>query len=276
MFRFWQPGNIILLYHRVACVESDPWSLCVTPTHFAEHMEVLQRYARVRLDQMNRAGRRFGGQPAVAVTFDDGYADNPRAAAPILKRYDTPATFFIATAYIGGSREFWWDELERVAGDRYAALYEELRPLPHQARRELLDAMLEAAGEPPHGRSANLPMTSQELDSLSAESLFEIGAHTVTHPLLSAQPAEVQRAEIQGSKTWLESLIGLPVTSLSYPYGGTEHYNETSVAAARDAGFSRACTTGSRQVTGRDNPYEWPRIAVPDMDGDQFHKFLRM
>jgi Polysaccharide deacetylase len=54
-----------------------------------------------------------GGRPLV-ITFDDGYADNLYNAAPLLDRYDVPATLFLATGYIDGAREFWWDALERM------------------------------------------------------------------------------------------------------------------------------------------------------------------
>src|SRR5581483_9499448 len=49
---------------------------------------------------------RSGSLPAraLAVTFDDGYADNAVAALPILARYGVPATFFIATDFVGGGR----------------------------------------------------------------------------------------------------------------------------------------------------------------------------
>ncbi|HET9531812.1 MAG TPA: polysaccharide deacetylase family protein, partial [Blastocatellia bacterium] len=107
---------VILMYHRVAEVRSDPWSLCVTPQHFAEHMEILRRHARpISLRELTGALRE-GSVPrrSVVVTFDDGYLDNLKNARPLLERYDIPATFFIATGYLGGEREFWWDELERM------------------------------------------------------------------------------------------------------------------------------------------------------------------
>jgi peptidoglycan/xylan/chitin deacetylase (PgdA/CDA1 family) len=50
----------------------------------------------------------------VVVTFDDGYADNLHHARPLLERNEVPATVFLTSGAIGSSREFWWDELERI------------------------------------------------------------------------------------------------------------------------------------------------------------------
>ncbi|MCI0693010.1 polysaccharide deacetylase family protein [candidate division KSB1 bacterium] len=109
-------GGIILLYHRVAEVSSNPWGLCVSSRHFAEHLEVLRKRGFVMpLGQLLEALR--DGKLSrlhVAVSFDDGYADNLHAAKPLLERYETPATFFLTTGYIDRQREFWWDELERI------------------------------------------------------------------------------------------------------------------------------------------------------------------
>lgn len=107
-------NRLILLYHRVADVRPDPWGLSVSPARFMEHLEVLSRSGfkclrlrdLVRLLQDGTLPRR-----AVAITFDDGYADNLYAAKPLLERTDTPATVFVVTGATGRAREFWWDEL---------------------------------------------------------------------------------------------------------------------------------------------------------------------
>lgn len=293
---------IVLLYHRIARVDPDPWSLCVTPEHFAEHLEVLRSFRRVRFDQIEPSGWRVSnGGLSVAITFDDGYADNFHEAAGLLALSDTPATFFIATGYMGGNREFWWDELERIvfrplrkaepfhcsagpvkllceptasARSTYFDIYEKLQPLDDGLRRHVLDQMLGWAGLPTRGRTSHRSMTAEEIVQLRSERLFEIGAHTVTHPLLAAQPLDSQYEELGRSKAWLESLLGEPVTSFSYPYGGTGHYTPETVRAVADSGFARACSTSAHPVNRTDKPYELPRFNVTDMDGEQFEKFL--
>jgi len=109
-------AGIVLLYHRVADDSPDPWGLCVTPAHFAEHLVVLRRLAHpVSLATLtDGAGTRRLRPRSTVITFDDGYADNLRHARPLLARHDVPATVFVTTGYTGGGREFWWDELERV------------------------------------------------------------------------------------------------------------------------------------------------------------------
>jgi peptidoglycan/xylan/chitin deacetylase (PgdA/CDA1 family) len=293
---------IVLLYHRIARVNPDPWSLCVTPEHFAEHLDVLRSFRRVRLDQIEPSGWRVvNGGLSVAITFDDGYADNLHEAARLLMPSETPATFFVATGYIGRAREFWWDELERIvfggcpdrnpfrfsagpitilcdphapAQPTYFDIYEKLQPLDHDLRRRILDRLLEWAGLSARGRESHRSMTADEIVHLGSGGLFEIGAHTVTHPLLAAQSLDSQYEELGASKAWLEDLIGKPVASFSYPYGGTSHYTPETVRAAADSGFARACSTSAHPVNRTDGPYELPRFNVTDMGGEQFERFL--
>jgi peptidoglycan/xylan/chitin deacetylase (PgdA/CDA1 family) len=107
---------LILLYHRVATLKSDPWGLAVTPGRFDEHLQVLREHATaMKLGELNEALRN-GRLPerAVVVTFDDGYLDNLRNAKPLLERHNVPATVFVASGFIGRKREFWWDELDRL------------------------------------------------------------------------------------------------------------------------------------------------------------------
>lgn len=109
---------VLLMYHRVAEPEMDPWGLSVSPANFAEQLEVLRRIASpVPLRRLVRA--RGGGEAplprrAVVVTLDDGYADALHAARPLLEAHGVPATVFVTTGNVGTDREFWWDELERL------------------------------------------------------------------------------------------------------------------------------------------------------------------
>jgi peptidoglycan/xylan/chitin deacetylase (PgdA/CDA1 family) len=107
---------LVLLYHRVIELEFDPHRLCVTPSHFGEHLEVLRAYGRRYRIREVAAALRAGRLPhrGVGVTFDDGYADNLHNAKPLLERHDVPATVFVTAGYVGRGREFWWDELERI------------------------------------------------------------------------------------------------------------------------------------------------------------------
>jgi peptidoglycan/xylan/chitin deacetylase (PgdA/CDA1 family) len=105
---------VILMYHRVCELETDPWGLCVAPSRFAEHLEVVRaEYAPVPLDRLTGASARLPRR-AVAVTFDDGYADVLHEAAPLLERRDVPATAFVVSGAVGAGREYWSDELERL------------------------------------------------------------------------------------------------------------------------------------------------------------------
>jgi len=112
----WFPGGLILMYHRVADLPTDPFNLCVAPHHFAEHLAVLnQQFRPMSLQQMVwnvQEGKDI--KRAIAITFDDGYADNLFNAKPLLEKYGVPATVFVTTGNLEQPREFWWDELERI------------------------------------------------------------------------------------------------------------------------------------------------------------------
>ncbi len=104
------------MYHRVAVERTDPWGLCVSPTHFAEHLDALRRHRTVvSMAELHRRVLAKDIAPdTVALTFDDGYVDNLLAAEPLLRQYDVPATVFVSSGYTDRGREFWWDELERI------------------------------------------------------------------------------------------------------------------------------------------------------------------
>ena len=107
---------IVLMYHRVTELDVDPWNLSVTPANFERHLAVIRRHASpIPLHDL-AAARSRGDMPecSVAITFDDGYANNLHRAAPLLAKYELPATVFVAAGYTDSDAEFWWDELERL------------------------------------------------------------------------------------------------------------------------------------------------------------------
>jgi peptidoglycan/xylan/chitin deacetylase (PgdA/CDA1 family) len=109
--------GVILLYHRVAGPRFDPLLLDVSPANFEAHLAVLRRETDVLSLAEFEARRRAGTLPprASAVTFDDGYADNLHAAAPLLARHAVPATVFVTSGMVDAAGEFWWDDVERIA-----------------------------------------------------------------------------------------------------------------------------------------------------------------
>jgi glycosyltransferase involved in cell wall biosynthesis/peptidoglycan/xylan/chitin deacetylase (PgdA/CDA1 family) len=106
----------VLLYHRVADLDVDPWGLAVSPQRFAEQLEAIEDIADPftarELHDAVAAGRL--PRRSVVLTFDDGYEDNLTTAQPLLARHGLPATVFVASGGLGESREYWWDELEQI------------------------------------------------------------------------------------------------------------------------------------------------------------------
>lgn len=322
-----QARTLILHYHRVIELASDPYLLCVTPQHFAEHLEILQKRGhQIRLQQLSQA-LCDGNLPrrAIVVTFDDGYADSLFIAKPLLGRYGIPATVFITSGYIGHKREFWWDELDRlllqpgrlpqtlrlrVNGNPYQwelgeatdysqgdsrryrcwnygqqndptphhrlfrSLYQLLHPLPKDERSKVLDELQAWVGVEPTVRSTHRTLSSDEVVRLADGELVEVGAHTVTHPILSVLPVGAQRNEIRQSKVALEGILGRQVNSFAYPHGSPSHYTVETVSIVRDAGFACACSSLPGIVRRGTDRFQLPRLLVRDWDGEAFESRL--
>lgn len=274
MIRLRSRGALVLLYHRVADLPSDPWSLAVTPRRFAEHLEVLCAMARpvpLRTAAEGRAPRR-----AVAVTFDDGYADNLYAAKPLLEFWGVPATVFVTTGGLDDGRELWWDELERVAPEErvYRDLWQRLRGLGPAERRQALDALLEQAGLDATPRPTHRTLTADELAALAAGGLVEAGAHSVSHSRLADLDADSQRAEVAGSRARLAEILGHPPAAFSYPFGGPADYSDETVRLVREAGFRHACVNAPGLARRSADPFRIPRVYVTDCDGGVFAERL--
>lgn len=112
----YRSAPLILLYHRVSDLRPDPQLLSVTSEHFGQQLQILrQSTTPMKLQDMVRAMRNNQlPRRSVAVTFDDGYADNLYNAKPLLERYGVPGTVYVSSGYVGSGREFYPDVLERI------------------------------------------------------------------------------------------------------------------------------------------------------------------
>lgn len=131
-----QNGFIILLYHSIGKRDADDYlKLRISPECFEEQMAYLseKKYRVVSLGEIiNNLNPNFESKTfdyklkrAVSITFDDGYLDNLELAAPILKKYAFPATFFIATDYLYGrtERKSYWEKWDYLTSEKLRELF---------------------------------------------------------------------------------------------------------------------------------------------------------
>ena len=289
---------VILIYHRVFEASSDPWELCVSPGHFGEHLEVLSRNYQVMSLKELVGSLKSGQLPkrGVVLTFDDGYADNLWNAKPLLEKYEVPVTVFVTSGSLDSPKEFWWDDLERVllqpgklqkrlqlliqgqshewpitnSDEReraYMAIHQILQPLRASERDPVVTELFARADVDPMGRPDYRPLTTDELIQLAQSELVDIGAHTVTHPLLSVMSQDDQSAEIIGNRKKLEDILGSRVDTFSYPYGNLASETVDIVEAA---GFETGLTTDENVVEMGANLFRLGRFGVGDWDSDRF------
>jgi peptidoglycan/xylan/chitin deacetylase (PgdA/CDA1 family) len=99
---------------------------------------------------------------------------------------------------------------------------------------------------------------------------FEIGAHTLTHPRLTAIPIAAAKNEIAGSKKKLEDLFGIPIKHFAYPYGG---YNDAIVDLVEEAGFETSCTCDPKVVRQGADPFRLGRFLTHERSLRSFSSY---
>jgi peptidoglycan/xylan/chitin deacetylase (PgdA/CDA1 family) len=111
----YQKRAITLCYHRIADEQVDPWDLAVSPKIFEEQLKILsEHFITAKIPDLIYDFDGACTKRTVCLSFDDGYRDNYIEALPLLKKYNIPATFFIASDFIGKEELFWWDELSDI------------------------------------------------------------------------------------------------------------------------------------------------------------------
>lgn len=156
----------------------------------------------------------------------------------------------------------------------YREMYARLRPLLPAARQAILREFASQIGKDQNEQDNNRVMTAAELRQLSDGEMIDVGAHTMTHPVLSNIALSEQTVEIQQSKAYLETLLGKTVAHFSYPYGGRDDYTPETLDIVRQSGFISACSTLNDAVWPRTDRFQLPRLVVRNWSGAEFARQL--
>ncbi|NIP92120.1 MAG: polysaccharide deacetylase family protein, partial [Akkermansiaceae bacterium] len=226
----------------------------------------------------------------VAVTFDDGYRDNFDVAAPILKRFGIPSSFFVTTGYIESGSVPWFSRLHRVFQDTRAASWPD--PVtgrtyslndPRERREAFLaisrrcasskkttqdeilaaaEKAMEVSPEPEDG--GDLMMSWDDIRAMHAEG-FEIGSHTVSHPNLALlrESSDLER-QIALSKRHIEDRLDASVNHFAYPNPiGQPHWTDRVREVVMASGYKSASTSVSGWVDRKSDLGSLRRMACP-------------
>lgn len=289
----------VLFFHRVFAATDPMMPGDPTAESFDRMLGWLQSQFRIigLAEGVQRLGD--GTLPAgcAAVTFDDGYHDNLEIAAPLLQRRGIPATFFIASSFLGGGIMFNDVVIEAVRrsprdsvsvpeidlpslsleswSSRRAAAGAILRAIKYkrpEERGRLAAMVAKRCGvDPP----TDLMLTLDGLRALAAQDGFEVGAHTHSHPILTSVTNEEARGEIVMGRDRLCELLDRDVHLFAFPNGRWRRdFDERHVRMAREAGFSAAFSTEPQVCRSSDDCWALPRIGSPA--GSEFTFKLRM
>jgi phosphatidylinositol alpha-1,6-mannosyltransferase len=274
----------ILLFHKIP-YSADP----LTPdepvlAQFERTLDFLSRNANVLplSDAVAALGQDRLPRSAVAITFDDGYNDWLHTVSPALQKRNLPATFFITTGQLDGPT-LWHERIVAAVralpdtGARLpygfgnysdlgsmqkrirliADLQERLKYAPLAERIGAIE-MLESQAVSPLIRPENFGRTAvRELHSQG----FEIGGHTVSHPILNECSDEQAMQEIGSCKEELEGIIGGKVHSFAYPNGRpVKDYQAKHVAMVKACGYRAAVATSGGAAKRSSDPFQLPRF----------------
>ena len=274
----------VMIFHRVL-EQADPlFPGEPDAARFDAQLSLLKRWFNVLAVPDAIRGLREGRLPprALALTFDDGYADNCTVALPILQRHGLRAAFFVATDYLDGGR-MWNDtvieavracaqptlDLADLGLDTHSlgtpqersraigAIIGRLKYLPQDERESRAAAVATRCAVPLPDR---LMLTGDQLRRLH-EAGMTIGAHTASHPILASLPDEQARSEIASGKARLEQMIGDGVRFFAYPNGRPgQDYRAVHVRMVRELGFEAAFSTAVGTADASCDPFQIPRF----------------
>jgi peptidoglycan/xylan/chitin deacetylase (PgdA/CDA1 family) len=158
-----------------------------------------------------------------------------------------------------------WDEPPKTDRERiYLELWRLLQRLSEAARGEALTLLRQQMGTT-RAAAGDLPMRAEQIATLIAGGLIEVGGHARNHVALTSLPFDIKRKEIAVCKTELEQLTSKSITGFAYPFGDRD---DEAMAITRGAGYDWAVSTRSAAIDpDRHDLFDLPRLQALDWTG---------
>lgn len=288
----------ILMYHCVPAAREVPWidpRNAIAADLFEQQMQFLARHRHViSIDQLTT--QLVSGEPfcrgTVAITLDDGYLNNLRVAAPILAKYQLPATVYLATNYINAGKNQWIDTLygafvarsrhrlslslgqwhleagQSDAGQSETDQSEVMRaydaiarhlittlPPERQSLLDEIDRQLAPSDYPP-----NMTMTWDDVRELKRRyANITLGVHTANHIDLCAH-GDLTEEEMALSIAQVLAETGDRPQHFAFPYN---RYSEQSIAVVAEHVRSAVAVAPDPVVRSAMSPTLLPRLDAP-------------
>lgn len=233
-YAWWRPAvdyrrPRILMYHMISAPQAGHKfkGLRVAPAMFERQLQWLRANGWQFVTMAQLAERNWRGDKLVALTFDDGYADNYHNALPLMRKYNACGTLYLVT-------------------DRHNRDWSVAKKAHHDS------------GE----LAAETKLSDTQVREMLNSGLFELGGHTLTHCNLATASEAAKQREITDCKTQLEEGFATPVGSFAYPFG---IYGDVDVALVKNAGYRSAVTT-EEGIDSVPDPLRLKRIKVSGKD----------
>lgn len=219
----------------------------------------------------------YGGKKlknACHLTVDDGWLSTYQVVFPLLKKYRIPASIFVSPKMCLDDGNFWYMESKRYDGNelktimirhKYFSSGIERFPVDLLFKEMKIDEVFAVLQEyrklhhiAPSGRGV---VNMDELLEMDRSGLIEIGAHTMTHPILANEETFRTEKEIKESISVLSEFLSKKVTTFAYPNGlsGLD-FGDREIEFIKSCGIELAYSVNPASMDTRNNPLAIPRI----------------
>lgn len=290
---------LILMYHGISRNSASNGARSIGGKHiavdlFVDQLRILRRSRRVvpMADMVRELCAGEDMRNTVALTFDDGYENNALVAAPVLADFNMTAAFFLITGFIGTDRFMWTDQLEKAFSETahatlrlpddggevsirtfddkqrtLLAMKASLKRKEHHQVVDLVEKIASALGHTPCPAEGDYRFMSWDHARDLVRAGFEVGAHTINHPILTNLPFDEAAAEILGSRDMIVRQTGQCSTTFCFPNGKLADMNPRLLEFCRQH-FAAALST-ERGAASVDDLFELKRLSASGLQSSE-------